>query len=187
MSSSRDITEKIEDLITAVYRERSFDPWTRSAQRSLYFENIFRSRLKNWPVRNQTDLVYGSSTTLAFLLHPGHYMGVTTRDGIENLIRRLGGECYMALIEISHMGPYARIRFTREKLDENTGTIDYYENESPFRDSDFRFIEDLTDVLDEEGIEILPLEILNRSVPDIQLDVTNRGCATIYHCLFNEE
>jgi len=182
----RELLERIDDLITAVYRDRSVKPWESGRSLAAQFEKLFRDRLPKWPLRNQTDLVYGNSTALAFLLHPGHYIGVATRDGIEVRIRRLGGQCFQALVEISHLGPFARIRFTRESLDEDTGGIAYEEQETPFRDEDAEFLYLVKTVLAEEGIEVLPRDILDTPVPDVQLDITELGSATVYHCLFEE-
>ncbi len=187
MNNNRDILDRIDALITAVYRERTLNPWNGATMRAARLERLFRDRLPDWPLRNQTDLVYGASTVLAFLLHPGHYIGVPTRDGVEVRLRRLGGECYQALVEISHLGPFARVRFTRETLDYDTGEINYEEQDCTFRDEDKEFLYHLRAILIEESIEILPEEILSQRVPDVELDVTGLGCATIYHCLFDEE
>jgi hypothetical protein len=155
--------------------------------RAARFEQLFRERLSEWPVRNQTDLVYGGSTVLAFLLHPGHYIGVPTRDGVETRISRLGGECFQALVELSHLGPYARVRFTRETFDRKTGELGYEEQDDPFREEDREFFDSLLDILALEQIEVLPRDVLDTLVPDLELDVTERGKVTIYHCLFDEE
>ena len=143
--------------------------------------------MERWPLLNQTDPVYGSSTAIAFLLHPGHYIGVPTRDGIEVRMRRLGGVCYQSLLEISHLGPFARIRFTRETLETESGIIVYEERETPFRREDREFLNVLKALLEEQKILIVPADILDLPVPDVQLDVTELGEATIYHCLFDEE
>ena len=182
-----DLLDQIQDLITAVYRERTYSPWDEGPMRAARFEQLFRERLPEWPIRNQTDLVYGGSTVLAFMLHPGHYIGVSSPDGLEVRIRRLGGECFHALLEISHLGPYARLRFTRETFDRATGQLGYEEQEAPYRESDREFLDLLKEIVIEESIEILPREILEHPVPDVELDVTKRGCATVYHCLFDEE
>ena len=182
-----DIIADIDDLITSVYRTRTFSPWDTGPERAFIFEMQFREKLANWPVRNLTDFAHGSSTILIFLLHPGHYFGVPTRDGIEILIKRLGGECFQTLVEISHLGPYARIRFTRETIDPSIGKIMYEDQCEPFRAMDRDFIRALHKFLNNEGIEILSEEILSIPVPDVQLDVTKAGQAKIYHCLFDEE
>ncbi len=187
MADNSEIIEQIEELITAVYRKRTVNPWKDGLTRSTRYENLFRERLPDWPLLNQTDKVHGGSTVIAFLLHPGHYIGVTTRDGIEIRLKRLGGECYQALLEISHIGPFARIRFTRETLDDDTKGITYEEYSVPCREEDEVFLAVLLIKLDLEGIIILPDEILHKPVSDIELDVTDVGCATIYHCLFDEE
>lgn len=182
-----DIIERIEDVITDVYRTRTVKPWDDGTERAYYFEMQFRERLSNWPLRNLTDLVFGGSTVLIFLMHPGHYFGVPTKDGIEILIKRLGGECYQVLVEISHLGPFARIRFTRETKDPLNGKFTYEESIEAFRlkDNDFYFA--LLNILKTDGIEVLSEEILEIPVPDVELDVTGPGQATIYHCLFDEE
>lgn len=187
MDNHHEKLDKIQEIITAVYRRRVFNPWDDGPKRARRYESLFRLCLPRYPVLNQTDMVYGSATNLAFLLHPGHYIGVTTRDGIELRIRRLGGHCFQALLEISHLGPFARLRFTRESLENSDSRIIYEELDSPFRKQDYEFLETLIDVLDKEGIELLPSEVLYHPVPDVDLDVTRSGCATIYHCLFDEE
>ncbi len=187
MTDQSELIERIEKLITDVYRDRSVYPWRDIDRRSLGFEEIFRSRLPDWPLRNQTDIVNDGAISIAFLLHPGHYIGVPTRDGIETRINRLGGACYMALVEISHVGPFVRIRFTRETFDRETGTLGYDEQDAPFRDEDRRFLDSMRTLLEESGMEILSREILDRTVPDVELDVTPIGYATVYHCLFDEE
>jgi hypothetical protein len=187
LPDNHEILDRIQGLITAVYRERTVYPWDSVRERSMRYEALFRERLREWPLLNQTDPVYGGATALAFLLHPGHYIGVTTRDGVELRIKRLGGQCYQALIEISHIGPFARIRFTRETLDENTGRIIYEEFERPVRVEDSMFLDSVLDILGEENIEVLPEDVLQHPVPDVKLDVTELGCATVYHCLFDEE
>jgi hypothetical protein len=187
VADNSEILEKIEELITAVYRDRTVNPWNNGPKRSIRFEYLFRERLPDWPLLNQTDKVHGGSTVLAFLLHPGHYIGVPTRDGVEVRLKRLGGECYQALLEISHIGPFARIRFTRETLDDESNGIAYEEHSAPYREDDDVFLADLINKLDLEGIIILTDEILHRPVSDIELDVTDVGCANIYHCLFDEE
>jgi hypothetical protein len=187
LTDYRDLQEQIDDLITAVYRTRTVNPWLGARERADQLERLFRERLPEYPLRNQTDAIFGGSTALAFLLHPGYYMGVPTRDGLESLINRLGGACFMALIEISHLGPYARVRFTRETFDRGTGVLDYAEQETPYRDEDMAFLGLLLELLADEGIEVLPKEILDMPVPDVELDVTEPGCATVYHCLFDEE
>jgi hypothetical protein len=187
LTYSRELLEEIESLITAVYRDRTTDPWSCSVERSESFERLFRQRIPKWPLRNQTDIEFGGATAIAFLLHPGHYIGVPTRDGLETRISRLGGQCFMALVEISHLGPFARIRFTRETFNRHTGVLGYDEQEYPFRDEDQSFLELIHGLLKELDIIILPREILDQRVPDIELDVTNPGCATVYHCLFDEE
>jgi len=179
--------DKIQEIITAVYRRRIFNPWGDGPERARRYESLFRLCLSRYPVLNQTDMVYGSATNLAFLLHPGHYIGVTTRDGIELRIRRLGGRCFQALLEISHLGPFARLRFTRETLEYGGNRIVYEELDTPFREQDYEFLEALIDTLDKEDIELLSTEILKHPVSDVDLDVTRSGCATIYHCLFDEE
>jgi len=184
---NQDLLEKIEEVIQLVYRDRAINPWDTGSMRSAHFETLFRNRMQKWPLLNQSDPVHGSSTALAFLLHPGHYIGVPTRDGIEVRMRRLGGVCFQSLLEISHLGPFARIRFTRETLDTESGVIVYEERETPFRREDREFLSELKEVLKEQEIEIVPTEILDMPVPDIQLDVTELGDATIYHCLFDEE
>jgi hypothetical protein len=183
----KDIIENIDSLITAVYRNRTVRPWESGPERAFNFEMACRETLSNWPVRNLTDVVHGSSTILIFLLHPGHYFGVATRDGIEILIKRLGGECYQAIVEISHLGPYARVRFTRETLDPVTAKFTYEEQSDPFRAMDKDFIRSLQRFFAAAGIEILNEEILALPVHDVELDVTKFGHATIYHCLFDEE
>jgi hypothetical protein len=187
MPDRSETIERIEDLITAVYRNRTVNPWDDGPTRSIELVSMFRDQFPDWPFFNHTDLVHGASTVLAFLLHPGAYIGVPTRDGVEVRIKRLGGECYQALVEISHLGPYARVRFTHETLDTETGSINYSELPDPFREEDNIFLSQLEGFLSDRGIEILPEEILHRPVPDIQLDVTERGDVTIYHCLFDEE
>jgi len=187
MIDHSEILVQIEELLTAVYRKRNVNPWNEGVSRSIRFENLFREYLPDWPLLNQTDKLHGGSTVLAFLLHPGHYIGVPTKDGIEVRIKRLGGECYQALLEISHIGPYSRIRFTRETLDDETDRISYEEQSLPYRDEDAVFYRNISKILEKENILILPDEILHRHVPDIELDVTDAGCATIYHCLFDEE
>lgn len=187
MENNQELLEIIETVIQSVYRDRTVNPWEAGRIRSARFEMLFRNRMEKWPLLNQTDLIYGGSTALAFLLHPGHYIGVPTRDGIEVRIRRLGGECFQALLEISHLGPFARIRFTRETMDEESGVLLYEEREAPFREEDYEFLDELKAVLKEEEIQIVPGDILERSVPDVELDVTDVGNATIYHCLFDEE
>ena len=187
MTDINRVFKEIDDLITAVYRARIFDPWEEGPMRAARFEQIFRERLSDFPIRNQTDIVYGGSTVLAFLLHPGHYLGNPTRDGVEVRINRLGGECFMALVEISHLGPFARIRFTRETFDRNTGDLGFEQADLPFRDEDHDFLSALMDILIEENIQALSREILDQTVPDVELDVTAKGDATIYHCLFDEE
>jgi hypothetical protein len=187
LTDSHELLEEIESLITAVYRDRTIDPWSCAVERSESFERMFRQWLPKWPLRNQTDIEYGGATAIAFLLHPGHYIGVPTRDGLEARIGRLGGQCFMALVEISHLGPYARIRFTRETFDRHTGMLGYDEQEEPYRDEDESFMELIKRLLQELDISILPREILDQRVPDIELDVTTPGCATVYHCLFDEE
>lgn len=181
------IPDRINDLITAVYRMHTLDPWKLGRERSEYFENVFRKRMSGWPIRNQTDPEYGHATTIAFLLHPGYHMGIATRDGLEVLLNRLGGQCFMSLLEISHVGPFARVRFTLETLNGTDRRLTYAESESPFREKDNEFFEILKRVLEEEEIEILPLELLECPVPDVRLMITEAGCATIYHCLFDEE
>jgi len=185
--ADNEILNELDCLITSVYRQRKIDPWKDGPYRAVHYDRLFRSKLSNWPFRNQTDLIYGSSTEIAFLLHPGYYIGVPTRDGLEVLIGRLGGQCYNALVEISHIGPYARIRFTRDSIDKETGRLVYEERDKPFRVEDIEFISSLRIVLSEEKIRILPVEILERIVPDVELDVTCRGSVTFYHCLFAEE
>ena len=187
VNDSTSLLERIETLITSVYRTRAISPWDEGPMRAARFEQLFRESLSEWPLRNQTDLVYGGSTVLAFLLHPGHYIGIATRDGIETRISRLGGVCFQALLEISHLGPFARLRFTKETLDRENDAINYEENDFPFRAEDTDFHDSLLDILELEGIEIIPREILDIVVPDVELDVTERGSATIYHCLFDEE
>ena len=93
----------------------------------------------------------------------------------------------MALVEISHLGPFARIRFTRETFDRKTGELGFEQADLPFRDEDHDFLSALMDILFEENIQVLPREILEHPVPDVELDVTPKGDATIYHCLFDEE
>jgi hypothetical protein len=187
LTSKTELIDRINDLITAVYRTRSVDPWIGGSERAANFESVFRERLPEWPLRNQSDLKFGGATVLAFLLHPGQHLGVSTRDGLETRINRLGGQCFMALLEISHLGPFARIRFTKESYDRAADRLDYEEQDRPFRDEDYRFLDLLSHVLEQEGIENLPREILELPVPDVQLDVTDIGCATVYHCLFDEE
>lgn len=182
-----ELHKQIDVLITAVYRTRTMNPWDTARMRTSRFHELMRKRLPEWPLRDQTDPVYGSSTALSFLLHPGHYLGVPTRDGLETRISRLGGHCYHALVEISHLGPFARLRFTREWYDRSTGELSYSEQHVPFREEDKIFQKTLLAVLHEEGIEVLPKELLERPVPDVELDVTDVGCATVYHCLFDEE
>jgi len=181
------IFEDIDDLITAVYRSRILNPWEEGPERSAAYENLFREKFSDWPIRNQTDLVHGSATVIAFLLHPGHYIGVTSSDGFKLLIKRLGGMCYHALLEISHIGPYARIRFTRETIEDGTNGINYSEQNVPYRTEDWDFHLSLVDFLGDEGIEVLNDDVLSLPVPDVELDVTGIGEATVYHCLFDEE
>ena len=187
MNNRNEIVDEIERLITSVYRRRIRDPWKNGPERAVYYDCLFRETLSEWPFRNQTDLIYGSSTVIAFLLHPGYYIGVPTRDGLEVLIRRLGGQCYHSLVEISHLGPYARVRFTRDSIDGETGRLIYEEQDKPFRVEDLDFISSLRNILTEEGIIILRPEILQRVIADVELSVTVPGSATIYHCLFAEE
>ncbi len=187
MPDNSEILERIEALIRAVYKDRTVDPWHVARDRARFFEALFRKRLPTWPIRNQTDPMYGGSTAIAFLLHPGRYIGVPTRDGVEVRIRQLGGECFQALLEISHLGPYARVRFTKESIDPGTSRIVYDEQDEPFREDDNGFLASLKRILEDEGIEILSREILDHRVPDVQLDVTEAGSATVYHCLFDEE
>ena len=187
MNTNQDLLEKIEYIIQSVYRDRAVNPWESGRKRSAHFETLFRNRLQKWPLLNQSDHVHGSSTALAFLLHPGHYIGIPTRDGIEVRMRRLGGVCFQSLLEISHLGPFARVRFTRETLETESGVIVYEERETPFRREDREFLVELKEVLEEQEIEIVPVEILDLPVPDIRLDVTEPGDVTVYHCLFDEE
>ncbi len=184
---NNDIIVTIEKLIHNVYRARSVDPWQNAETMDNHYDNLFRSNLSGWPFRKLTDLEHGSSSVMAFLLHPGHYIGVPTRDGMEVLIRQLGGKCYHAIVEISHIGPFARIRFTREVIDSLTGRIIYDEKEIPWRVEDTEFTSTLRGLLSVEGIDILPQEILTRTVPNLELNVTREGKVTIYHCLFDEE
>jgi hypothetical protein len=187
LPDQNNIIDSIDDLITAVYRNRTVRPWENGPERAFNFEMQCREGLSNWPVRNLTDFAHGSSTILIFLLHPGHYFGVATKDGIEILIKRLGGECFQALVEISHLGPYARVRFTRETIDPLTGKFTYEEQSDPYRAMDRDFIKVLHRFMGTKGIEILNDEILAIPVHDVELDVTNTGQITIYHCLFDEE
>lgn len=187
MTDNVDVLARIDALITAVYRDRTYSPWEEGPMRAARFEQLFRERLPEWPLRNQTDLVYGGATAISFLLHPGHYIGVPTPDGLEARISRLGGQCYQALLEISHLGPFARIRFTRETFDRPTGELGYDEQDTPFLDEHLEFVYLLKRILLEEGIEVLPREVLDQPVPDVELDVTEVGRATVYHCLFDEE
>lgn len=170
-----------------MYRKRTFRPWDDGVGRAERFERMFRERLATWPFRNHTDFKHGTSTVIIFLLHPGHYIGVPTRDGIEILIKKLGGMCYQAIVEISHLGPFGRIRFTRETLSRSTGKFTYDELNKPIRVKDKDFLKSIMLLLDEERIEVLPDEILQLPVSDVELDVTNPGKATVYHCLFDEE
>ncbi|MCX6645613.1 MAG: hypothetical protein NTY09_04550 [bacterium] len=187
MPDQNNIIDRIDALITAVYRNRTLRPWDAGPDRAFNFEMQCREELSNWPVRNLTDFVHGSSTILIFLLHPGHYFGVATKDGIEILIKRLGGECFQALVEISHLGPYARVRFTRETFDPITGKFTYEDQSDPYRAMDRDFIKALHRFMGTKGIEILNDEILAIPVHDVDLDVTKTGYVKIYHCLFDEE
>ena len=179
--------DRIDKLITKVYRERSWVPWNNRHERAAKFERLFRLKLPDWPMRNQTDYKDGGATAISFMLHQGHYIGVPTRDGLETRISRLGGECYQVLLEISHLGPFARVRFTRETFDRESGYLGYSERDTPYRDEDVLFNETLKGILEDEGIRVLGRDILNKVIPDIKLDVTEKGMATIYHCLFDEE
>lgn len=187
MTDNNNIIDRIEDVITSVYRTRTVRPWDDGAGRAERFERMFRERLANWPLRNHTDYKHGGSTVIIFLLHPGHYIGVPTRDGIEILIKKLGGKCYQAILEISHLGSFARIRFTLETLNRSSGKFTYDELNKPIRAKDKDFLKSIMMLLDEECIEVLPDEILQLPVSDVELDVTNPGKATVYHCLFDEE
>jgi len=184
---NRDIKRRIDEVITAVYREKSINPWSKRRAHSEKYEKLFRTKLSEWPLRNQTDFEHGGATAISFLLHPGHVHGVPTRDGLETRINRLGGACYQALLEISHLGPFARVRFTLETFDRETGDLAYDERESPIRTQDYHFLLSLRLLLLEENIEILDRELLEELVPDVQLDVTRLGNVTVYHCLFDEE
>ncbi|HEX9745171.1 MAG TPA: hypothetical protein VGB30_07060 [bacterium] len=170
-----------------VYRDRTINPWENGPARAILYESLLRAKLSEWPLRNQTDLLHGGSTAISFLLHPGEHIGVANRDGLENRINRLGGECFWALLEISHLGPYARVRFTKETFNNDSGELGYYEQDNPYRPEDYHFLNTLRLFLEEENIEILQKEILDHPVPDIELDVTRKGNATVYHCLFDEE
>ena len=186
MSELSDLEERIRSAIARVYRVGTFDPWKDAYSRSVRFEELFRTTLPDWPLRNQTDLSCSGATILAFLLHPGHYIGVPTRDGLEARISRLGGECFMALLEISHLGPFACLRFIRETFDRSTGELGYEEQDVPFREEDYGFLHSLQAVLEEEKIEIVPRSILEKPVEGVRLNVTEPEDVTIYHCLFDE-
>jgi hypothetical protein len=182
-----EIKRLIETSITAVYRERSVYPWSNTSQSSREIEDFFRQNIPDLPQRNQTDVEHGSATSIAFLLHSEHHIGMSTQDGLIARINRLGGECYMSLVEISNLGPFARIRFTKETFDKNTGALGYDESDLPFRVEDELFHQRLEKLLVDRGIFILSREILGQPVPDVELDVTPLGSATVYHCLFEEE
>lgn len=182
-----ELLERISRIINDVYRKRIVYPWVGGVERAIKFDTLFREKLQSWPQRNQTDYVHGSATAISFLLHKGQNFGVPTRDGLEARINRLGGECYQALVEISHLGPFARIRFTRETYNRSIRELGYSEQDLPYREEDSHFYELLSSVLADEGIDILEKNVLDMPVPNLRLDVTGIGDVTIYHCLFDEE
>lgn len=187
MKEFDEIRDEILTLIDDVYRKRDTSVWEKSYQRVLSYDSLLEKKLPDWPRQNLTDLEHGGSTAFAFLLHPGHFFGVPTRDGVEARINRLGGECFQALLEISHIGPYARIRFTKETFNRTTKELGFSQQDNPFRTEDYHFLNTLRLILEEENIHILDREILDELIPDLELDVTSRGNVTIYHCLFDEE
>ncbi|MBI1926743.1 hypothetical protein HYR99_21180 [Candidatus Poribacteria bacterium] len=140
--------------------------------------------LKGYAIENLTDWNYESCFRFDVLLHPGVPYTVRDEASAIELVQKLCGTAYFLVLEISAVGPYYRYFFYQEIYDPSNQTLIETLSASPFSADHADILKKVVRYCEGKGLKRLGKELLDRVVPDIALDLAEKGEVTIYNCLF---